>query len=148
MNLPLLLTLVICFTAGPSPEDAVQAELKKLEGTWTVTALEFMGNKAPEEEVKKEKMSFVFQGDKFTIKKGEATETEATVKLDPAKSPKTLDLTATRGNNQGKTFLHIYELTGDTLKLGSVFGNDNQRRRPVDFQDKTTLMVITLKRQK
>ena len=38
-----------------------------------------------------------------------------TQKLDPSKSPKTLDVTVTEGLNKGAVMLGIYELGGDTL---------------------------------
>jgi uncharacterized protein (TIGR03067 family) len=143
MNLSLLFSLLACLT-GPSQENAVKAELKKLEGTWNVTAVEHMGIKMTEEEVKK--TSFVFQGDRLLIKKGATTETEAKVKLDPAKSPKTMDVTGTKGNGEGKTLRSIYELSGDTLRIGH--GRNPEDSRPPDFNDKASMSIITLQRQK
>ncbi len=40
-----------------------------------------------------------------------------TFKIDPTAKPKTMDSTATNGDNAGKTMLGIYELDGDTLKI-------------------------------
>jgi hypothetical protein len=41
----------------------------------------------------------------------------ATQKLDPSKSPKTLDAKVTDGPNKGAVILGIYEISGDTLKV-------------------------------
>lgn len=146
MNLSLLLALVLSFNAGLSQEDAIQAELKKLDGTWNVTALESAGIKLPDNYLKQENMAFVFKSDKMTVKKGTQTVTDSTVKIDPAKSPKTLDATATDGMGKGKTILIIYELTGDSLKIARYLPGTTGR--PSGFDDKANLMVFTLTRQK
>ena len=146
MNLSLLFSLGVCLASGPSQDDAVKAELKKLEGTWTVETVEVNGNMLPDEQIKGQAVTFVFKGDQVTVKKGGQMNNVATVKLDPAKSPKTIDLAATEGDNQGKTLLGIYELKDDTFKLGHLSRNEEQR--PKDFNDKSSLAVITMKRQK
>jgi uncharacterized protein (TIGR03067 family) len=146
MNLSILLTLVLGLAAAPPQEDAVKAELKKLEGTWTVEAVEINGNKLPDDQIKAQPMTFVFKGNQVTMRRGGEMLNVATVKLDPAKSPKTIDLAATEGQNQGKTLRAIYELKEDTLQIGHMPGGEE--KRPKDFQDKTALALITMKRQK
>ena len=72
---------------------------------------------------------------------------KGTVKLDPAAKCKTMDITGTDGPNKGKTFLTIYELNGDTLK---VCYDLSAKSRPTEFESKpkTQLFLVTYKREK
>lgn len=54
-----------------------------------------------------------------------------TFKLDPSKSPKTLDATVAEGLNKGAVILGIYEVSADTLKV--CFDPDG-KKRPTDFK--------------
>ena len=54
-------------------------------------------------------------------------------KLDPAKSPRAIDITGTKGPDEGKTFLAIYELKGDELK---VCYDLSGKSRPAEFAAK------------
>ena len=55
----------------------------------------------------------------------------ATQRLDPSKSPKTLDVTVTEGLNKGVVILGIYEISGDTLK---VCFDPEGKKRPTQFK--------------
>ena len=52
-------------------------------------------------------------------------------KLDPSKSPKTLDAAVTEGPNKGGVILGIYEISGDTLK---VCFDPEGKKRPTQFK--------------
>lgn len=54
-----------------------------------------------------------------------------TQKLDPSKSPKTIDMTLTEGPNKGAVMLGIYEIDGDTLK--ACF-DPQGKKRPTEFK--------------
>ena len=54
-----------------------------------------------------------------------------TQKLDPSKSPKTIDVTVTEGLNKGAVMLGIYEINGDTLK---VCFDPEGKKRPTEFK--------------
>jgi uncharacterized protein (TIGR03067 family) len=55
----------------------------------------------------------------------------ATQKLDPSKSPKTLDAKVTDGPNKRVVYLSIYEISGDTLK---VCFDPEGKKRPTEFK--------------
>jgi uncharacterized protein (TIGR03067 family) len=135
--------MVGLLTAADAKEDAVKKELKKLKGTWSATAMEFAGKKAPEEEVKKTKI--MFDGDKATLIDGKEKK-PATIKIDPSKKPATIDITPTEGKEKGKTMKAIYMIDGDTLKIAMGFGDD----RPTEFTTKkdTFVGLIVFKRDK
>ena len=72
-----------------------------------------------------------FEGDKHTVKKGDEVIQVGTQKLDPSKSPKTIDVTMTEGLNKGTVMLGIYEIDGDTLK---VCFDAEGKKRPTEFK--------------
>ena len=67
------------------------------------------------------------EGRKYTVLVGEGRD-EGTVKRDPAKTPKTMDITGTKGPNEGKTFLAIYESKGDELRVCYDLSGANRDR--------------------
>jgi len=94
-------------------EDGVEAGGKE------IPAAEFKG------------MTVTFEGDKYTVKKGDEVIQAATQKLDPSKSPKTLDGTVAEGPNKGTVILGIYEISDDTLK---VCFDPQGKERPTEFK--------------
>jgi uncharacterized protein (TIGR03067 family) len=129
----LLSTLVLTAsgaTGAPADDKAdVQKELKKFEGTWTFESVEAGGNEVSAAQFKG--MTVTFKGDKYTVKKGDEVIQAATQKLDPSKSPKTLDVTVAEGPNKGVVMLGIYEISGDTLK---VCFDPEGKKRPTEFK--------------
>src|SRR6516164_8701438 len=102
----------------------VENELKKFQGTWTFESVEAGGKEIPAAEFKG--MTVTFEGDKYTVKKGDEVIQAATQKLDPSRSPKTLDATVTEGPNKGAVILAIYEISGDKLKV--CFDEEGKKR--------------------
>ena len=107
----------------------VEKELKKFEGTWTFESIESGGKAVPAADLKGIRVTF--EGDKYTVKKGDEVIQAATQKLDPSRSPKTLDVTVAEGPNKGTVILGIYEISGDTLK---VCFDPEGKRRPTEFK--------------
>jgi uncharacterized protein (TIGR03067 family) len=107
----------------------LEKELKRFQGTWTFESVEAGGKEVPAAEFKG--ITITFEGDKYTVKKGDAVIQAATQKLDPSKSPKTLDVTVAEGANKGTVILGIYEISGDTLK---VCFDPEGRKRPTQFK--------------
>jgi uncharacterized protein (TIGR03067 family) len=140
----LLGTLVLTTAGGTGAwaddKGAVEKELQKFQGTWTVERVEAGGKELPIDQFKG--MTVTFQGDKYTVKIGDETIQTATQKLDPSKSPKTLDGTVAEGPHKGTVILGIYEISGDTLK---VCFDPEGKKRPTEFKTaagaQTTLAV-------
>lgn len=83
----------------------------------------------------------------MTIAKPGKGKQEATFRLDPAASPKAMDLTSRSEKGQGKTLAGIYLLEGDKLKL--CLPTLPGRKRPTDFVSTPGhLQVMVLKREK
>lgn len=139
-----LLTCVGLLLAVPSvaPGDGAKKEEAKIDGTWVATSAELAGKKLPEggEPIK------------LTLKKGEyevkaESLDKGTVTYDDKADPKEMDITGVEGPNKGKTFLAIYELSGDKLKICYDLAG---KTRPTEFKTKpkTKLLLVTYERKK
>jgi uncharacterized protein (TIGR03067 family) len=95
--------------AADEPSDG-----KAIEGTWLPTKAELAGQPWSEAQVK----SFFLKlsDGKYEVSV-EGQLDRGTYTLDPKSSPKAMTITGTDGPNKGKTFLCIYELRGDTLRV-------------------------------
>ncbi|MCI0640268.1 MAG: sigma-70 family RNA polymerase sigma factor [Gemmataceae bacterium] len=98
----------------------VLEEMKKLEGTWAVTALTFEGKKLPNHMMETE---FIFAGNRLTHKQKHST-SRCTITLDPAAQPKKMRLMPLDGQPNTVNLVGTYELDGDSLRL-SIAGADH-----------------------
>jgi RNA polymerase sigma factor (sigma-70 family) len=126
--------------AGPQ----AKSDKELLQGTWKVTAAKKNGQAINDDELAQIKMLPVeFKGDTVTARG------PCDYKLDPAKTPKEIDVIPQEGppGEKGLTFRGIYELKGDDLRIcfrGPGLG------RPKNFDDAegAQTMEMTLKRVK
>ncbi|MFL5240837.1 MAG: TIGR03067 domain-containing protein [Gemmataceae bacterium] len=130
--------------AEPTTEDAAKKELEKLQGTWTMAALEVDGKPVPEEKLKSSTLTI--KGEKYIIKVKDDTH-ETIIKLDPKKKPKEIDMTFTEGANKDKVLKGIYELDGDTFKICRALLPDKDRPTEFGTWPDTGVFLVTWKRQ-
>jgi uncharacterized protein (TIGR03067 family) len=121
-----------------------QQDGKMFQGTWLPVTAELGGKEFPEEVRKTIKL--VLTPNTYVATVGKESD-EGTCKWDPAKKPKEVDITGVKGPNKGKTFLAIYELTGDTLR---VCYDLSGKARPTEFKTTqgTSLYLVTYRREK
>jgi uncharacterized protein (TIGR03067 family) len=112
----LILAAGLLVGADKKQEDTARKEMKKLAGTWQAFSYALDGKEAPAADLKKVKLIIKADG-KATVESDGKPILQATVKIDPAREPRTIDLTFTEGGLKGKTALGIYELKGDTFRL-------------------------------
>jgi len=137
----LALTLVPAGGRGETPDK----ELKKFDGTWQAVSITQDGKEAPKSDV--DKVTLTVKGERYTLKTAGGEAIEGTHKLDPTKTPRTIDAVRSSGPDKGKTILGIYELTDDTFKVCfAPPGKD----RPTAFASKPGSgdRLIVMKRQK
>jgi len=122
--------LSLMLALGADAEDALQKDLKQLQGTWTVVSMEMDGKFLSEERRKKTKVTV--EGEKFIFDTGDDSH-EGLYKLDPNKDPKELNIVVTRGDEKGKTYLAIYKFESGRMIQGMRLDNKD---RPKEFTGK------------
>ena len=135
-----------CFLATTPPDDAVQQELKKFEGTWVVTAFTIEGRQMTEAQLQT-RLSFQFKGNKCISRQGKDSDSpgdEATFTIDPTKQPRTIDFTKAAGDGKGKTLRGIYEWKDGKLRLCYDRGGE---KHPREFSEKAILVVLERERK-
>jgi uncharacterized protein (TIGR03067 family) len=144
MQLGAVLAVGLLLGAG-GQKDAGQDELKKFQGTWRFQSWERDGKAMPADELKNQTVTF--QGDRFTLKQGDKVIQAGTHRLDPTKTPRTVDATVTEGEDKGNTMLGIYEMQGDTMR--ACF-DPSGKKRPTEFKapSGSGLFTVTIKRDK
>ena len=117
----------------------VEKELEKFQGTWTFDSVEAGGKKLPADQFKG--ITITFKHDSYSVKQGDKVVEAATHKLDPSKSPKTLDASVTEGPNKGMVILGIYEISGDTL---TVCFDPEGKKRPTEFKGESGSQTLVV----
>lgn len=137
--------------------DEVKKDLVSIQGNWKLISVSVQGVMVPEATLKKvikaglaHSNGCLIEGDKF-ISKGDKIGTADTVvwtmRLNPTKKPKAVDLVHV-APDEGKTTPGIYSLEGDILKIYFPDPNAEGQKRPADFANKKGVMGYVLKRQK
>jgi uncharacterized protein (TIGR03067 family) len=128
-----LIFAVVPLVAADDPAQDLKKERDKLEGEWTIVSVEGKGKKLPDDYIKGWKLTI--KGDQWTFM-SRKTEYKSTFKIDPAKDPKTIDLTGksfdlTKGADVESLSPGIYKLEGDTL---TVCRTSFDPERPKEFK--------------
>src|SRR5262245_55680281 len=118
---------VVLLIAAATPAQDTKKELEKLQGEWTMVSMETRGKKAPDDVVNQDKLTI--KGDQWTVTTLKGGEGKATFKIDPSKTPKTIDLTFEIDKTAPSR--GIYKLEGDTLILCRTAGH---LERPKEFK--------------
>jgi uncharacterized protein (TIGR03067 family) len=138
--------VVLLIGAGHAGQgaDKKDKDEEKILGAWTIVSQEKGGEKVAEEKFKDVKVLFHADG-KLTVMEG-GKQLELTFKLDPAKKPKEIDVTAKK-DGQDEVHKGIYVLDKNTLKICISRAPD---ARPTEFasQAGTTVDLFLLKRDK
>jgi uncharacterized protein (TIGR03067 family) len=140
----LVLVMLIVWLPATAWSSEGKEDSKMIEGTWLPVEAELGGQKFPAEVLKT--MKLTMSDGKYTVKVGEQID-KGTIKLEPTTKPKAIDITGTEGPNKGKTFLAIYELTDDTLRICYDLAG---KKRPTEFKTvkDAKQFLVSYKREK
>jgi uncharacterized protein (TIGR03067 family) len=143
LQLILVAALGLVFVAADDKKDDGKKDKEKLAGTWTVVSMTLGGK----ENDKAKDGTMTFEGDTLTIKFDDK-EHKATVKIDPEKKPKQIDVTPTDGPEKDKVLKGIYSLDKEELKL--CVAHESGAERPTEFESKenSQILLIVLKKGK
>lgn len=122
------------FGAAPAREDAAKTDLAKMEGAWHLVRGEDEGQPPPEYVVKH--LDVAIKGDRLTFKNIAPLVDKAgtlAITLDPATTPRCIDLKVETGSMKGTVVEGVYECKDDELKLCLYFA-DGARNRPLEFK--------------
>ncbi len=112
--------------------EAEKKEVAMFQGTWRTVSIENDGESAvPEDELKE--LVLTIEGNKRTLKVGDAVRSVGTYRLDPAQKPKAIDITVSEGPLKDKTVRGIYEIDGETQKICLALDGET---RPKEFTSK------------
>jgi uncharacterized protein (TIGR03067 family) len=125
----LVLTAGLLACSGGAQGPAAQQDMRQLEGIWKVVAAETDGKKVPPEDLGRYQLLIESGGRMTAFRDGKIT-LQGSMTLDPARMPKTLDVTFTQGEQSGKTAQGIYELKDGTFKVCRASPGHN---RPTEF---------------
>ncbi len=116
-----------CATLSDDP--AVQDELKRHQGTWSVISSIYDGQKASEEIVRS--ITRIVEKDHVVWKRDGKNFAGTKIELDPAREPKTIDVIPDGGPNRDQRVLGIYKLEGDKLTICMA---SPDKPRPTEFK--------------
>lgn len=146
MRYKIALTALVAFVgldAQSIGQDA-KGDLAKLQGDWSIIALQRRGKEEPKEKI--EKSVVTFKGTKLTMRhKDDPRVREFTIKLDPTKKPAAIDLMPlTNIDVRDKIIPGIYSFDGKSLVL--CIPNGKVGDRPTEFKSggDSDLIVMTL----
>ncbi|QEH34448.1 hypothetical protein OJF2_29870 [Aquisphaera giovannonii] len=141
MSTTVMLAISLAALGGDPPAD----DLKALQGTWEVVAMEREKETVPAEDFKG--WTARYEGNKVTLMDGDRVHRRGIVTLDPSRTPRSINTWDRDGPYEDQTSPGIYEIQGDTLKL--AFAKPGQER-PTAFTTKTgpAVLVVTYKRAK
>jgi uncharacterized protein (TIGR03067 family) len=141
----LLATLGLA-AVGVADDSADKKDKEKLQGTWTAVSGERQGKDDPETK----EHALVFEGGKFSIKKGDRVIFAGTFKINASKSPKTMDMEITEGQEKakGKPAQAIYALDGDELTWCAAEPGSGERPEKFATKEGVKHVLIKFKREK
>ena len=122
----------------------VEAETKKLQGTWTMVALEIDGK--PIEPARFKDTTLEVKGDKYVVTTGGKAR-EVRFALDASRKPREIDLFFPDPPNADKLHRGIYRFGGDTFQMCKAQAADQPRPTEFETMPGTGVFLVTSKRR-
>ncbi len=136
-----LLTAGLLLPANAAEEGASRREMERLQGTWQFVTWEVQGVAKPTEEVAQ--YTAVLKGDLWTVSKGDKIAAQVVFRVDPTKTPKTMDFIDI---NRARNMRGIYSLEGDTLRFCDRDVEKGDRPSQFATTPESGLVMVVLRR--
>src|SRR5262249_25292680 len=129
--------------AGAQPDPAIENELRRLQGSWQIEMQEENGDQVSADDLKGR--TILFGKDTFFLRQDQRVVQIGMLKLNPNKTPSTVNAVIMQGDKKGDIMQGIYELNGDSLKI--CLDTEGQER-PKEFKTapKSGFKLMVLKR--
>ena len=136
------LVFVLAIPVAPFADNASgdYKELKALEGQWKAVAMEAGGKPFPKESVPD--FTFIVGANGKSTGQSPQGEYQATITVDPKKSPKTIDNLHESGTQNGKKQYGIYKLERDKWTVCMTLPGVAESDLPKDFNTTGTATVV------
>src|SRR5215213_6153695 len=128
------LAVAVLLAGAAGAQEFANGDRRKLQGDWEIVSVTFQGKEMPVPD--KGGFKLTFKGDRITSSQGE--QEEMTFKLDETKKPRAMQLA--KGGQGGQEMKAIYQLDGDTLKIGMAL--QNMAVMPQSFEDKELAILV------
>jgi uncharacterized protein (TIGR03067 family) len=137
----LVVPCFVCLACRDSAAAEGPQDSKALQGTWTASRTELAGQALPWT------VTLTIAGDNYEVMANGRPD-KGTCKVDSSTRPGRMAITGGEGGpNAGKTFLAIYELDGDTLRI--CYDLSGQKHPEAFATEKgTPLYLVTYQRKK
>jgi uncharacterized protein (TIGR03067 family) len=140
-------TLTVLLAGAQGDVQRKSDDRQLLQGTWSARSIEFHERPVLGDPI--QDVQLVVKGDKIVLKgEGPGLEkyAEFTLKLDATRTPKTIDIAVTMGEEKGAVLPGIYELKGDEWRMCvAVFGKDRPKEFKSTVDSQTALAVFKRK---
>lgn len=131
--------------AQPSTRDKAKKDLERMQGTWTMQALEVNGKDVTAEKL--QDTILIIKGDEYRTKIKGKEPLGFRLKLDPSKDPKAVEMIQIQPDGVEIAIKGIYTFENDSFKI--CRGLTPAQERPNQFATwpDTNYFVVTWKRQ-
>lgn len=140
----LVVPALFLLTLQDAGEEKAKKDLAKLQGTWTMAALEVNGKDVPLDKL--QGTTLTVKGHDYRVKVRDKT-LSCTIRLDPAKDPRAIDMTFTEKGSPDKLHKGIYKVDGDTFTIARGLNPEQERPNQFATWPDTNYFVVTWKRQ-
>jgi uncharacterized protein (TIGR03067 family) len=140
-----LAPLVCVLLAQPANDDKAKKDLDKMQGTWTMQALEVDGKDLPADKLGDTQL-IVKADDYHTRVKGKDL-AGFRIKLDPSKDPKEIDMIKKEADGTETVFKGIYVFENGVFKMCRGLNADQRRPNQFATWPDTGYFVVTWKKK-
>jgi uncharacterized protein (TIGR03067 family) len=137
---------VLCLAvAQTSTQEKAAKDLERMQGTWTMQALEINGKGVPLEKL--QDTMLIVKGDEYRTKIKDKELFGFRLKLDPSKDPKAVDMIQVQPDGTRKVIKGIYTFENDTFKMCRGLTPEQERPNQFATWPDTNYFVVTWKKE-